>query len=260
MRIPVPEESCDLRPGNRPGGRGHVVVNSVRRLSQAIGGFDSPNTTSGGHTGGDTFTFFVTIAPSGLQQTTKTGKSDDSVLLGDLAHNSWLKQCLFELRWPPTLPLHLPEQLRDVVQVCVPQTWVRVQPCDASHRPSRGSLKRPLPWQAEPRGDPEKGTMGSHELCKAIRDARAPSGAMATLCERPPPRIGFSISKVSSGPAFSRATWRTSQNVNGNGTACFSGPLTDWRLPLLQRPRLAICFMTNGHSRPQSPVKMTWCV
>eukprot|EP00438_Fugacium_kawagutii_P016242 Skav225368 [mRNA] locus=scaffold476:95907:101244:- [translate_table: standard] len=36
----------------------------------------------------------VIIAPSTLQQTTKTGKTDDSVLLGDLPHHAWLKDVL----------------------------------------------------------------------------------------------------------------------------------------------------------------------
>ena len=40
------------------------------------------------------------IAPSTLHQTTKTGESDDSILLGDKAHDRWVKECLrcfFEL-------------------------------------------------------------------------------------------------------------------------------------------------------------------
>ena len=34
------------------------------------------------------------IAPSTLQQTTKTGQSDDSILLGDRPHNGWIKECM----------------------------------------------------------------------------------------------------------------------------------------------------------------------
>lgn len=34
------------------------------------------------------------IAPSTLKQMTKTGKTDDSILLGDQSHNKWLKECL----------------------------------------------------------------------------------------------------------------------------------------------------------------------
>ena len=34
------------------------------------------------------------IAPSTLKQMTKTGKTDDSILLGDQRHNQWLKECL----------------------------------------------------------------------------------------------------------------------------------------------------------------------
>ena len=36
----------------------------------------------------------LVIAPSTLRQTTKTGKSDDSILLADLPHNSWMKECM----------------------------------------------------------------------------------------------------------------------------------------------------------------------
>ena len=36
----------------------------------------------------------LVIAPSTLRQTTKTGKSDDSILLADLSHNSWMKECM----------------------------------------------------------------------------------------------------------------------------------------------------------------------
>ena len=34
------------------------------------------------------------IAPSTLKQMTKTGKTDDSILLGDQCHNKWLRECL----------------------------------------------------------------------------------------------------------------------------------------------------------------------
>lgn len=36
----------------------------------------------------------VVIAPSALRQTTKTGKSDDSVLVGDKARNTWMRECM----------------------------------------------------------------------------------------------------------------------------------------------------------------------
>ena len=36
----------------------------------------------------------LVIAPSSLHQTTKTGKADDTVLLGDLPHNIWMKDVM----------------------------------------------------------------------------------------------------------------------------------------------------------------------
>eukprot|EP00438_Fugacium_kawagutii_P031124 Skav201748 [mRNA] locus=scaffold1973:16199:16720:- [translate_table: standard] len=52
------------------------------------------------------------IAPSTLGQTTKTGQSDDSVLIGDLASNKWIRGCM--LAWFPTrqnqlFPLSTPQ-------------------------------------------------------------------------------------------------------------------------------------------------------
>ena len=44
----------------------------------------------------------IVMAPSAWHETTKTGSSDDSILIGDLPHNRWICECL--RLWMRTVP------------------------------------------------------------------------------------------------------------------------------------------------------------
>ena len=98
MRVPVPEEfvfDCGLLALEEE--RGDIAM----ALALQYDGYLRPSEVLGLTTrhiqapaGRRYSKWGVIVAPSSLQETTKTGKSDDSVLLGDRPHNSWLGQCL----------------------------------------------------------------------------------------------------------------------------------------------------------------------
>ena len=98
MRIPVPEEFLwDLGTFAVEQGRLDIAMHLVLQYD----GYMRPSECLGLRAGqicpptGRRYSHWgVILAPSELHETTKTGKSDDSILLGDLGHNQWVRECL----------------------------------------------------------------------------------------------------------------------------------------------------------------------
>ena len=98
MKLPVPEEFIyDLASEAIDQGRTDIAVVMALQLDGYMRPSEVLNLTSHHITppaGRRYAKWGVIIAPSGLGQTTKVGKSDDSIILGDLKHNSWIGDVL----------------------------------------------------------------------------------------------------------------------------------------------------------------------
>ena len=98
MRMPVPEEFLwDL--GNLAVEQGRLDV--AMNLSLQYDGYMRPSECLTLHSSqvcppaGKRYPHWaIVIAPSELHATTKTGTSDDSILIGDMSHNSWIRECM----------------------------------------------------------------------------------------------------------------------------------------------------------------------
>ena len=95
MRLPVPEEFLwDL--GNHAVGQGRFDI--AMNLALQYDGYLRPSKCLSLHSSqvcppaGRRYPHWaIVIAPSEMHETTKTGHSDDSILVGDMAHNLWIR-------------------------------------------------------------------------------------------------------------------------------------------------------------------------
>ena len=98
MRMPVPEEFVfDVATLALEEGQLEIALVMAIQLDGYLRPSECLNLTKdnmGAPQGARYPHWTILLAPAMLGQVTKTGKSDDSVLLGDLRHNSWIRDCL----------------------------------------------------------------------------------------------------------------------------------------------------------------------